>query len=83
MKFNFQKVTVDSLLGFRENSSAISGPTIHPTSHRREDREAGMSKLYQWHFDKALYDILPLRVGHLQNLQSKRPDVKYDDKTAT
>jgi alpha-ketoglutarate-dependent taurine dioxygenase len=51
-----------------------------------EDREAGASRFYQWHFDGSLYDIPPPRVGCLLAVKTpKGPDVtvRWDDGTGT
>ncbi|KAH8683086.1 alpha-ketoglutarate dependent xanthine dioxygenase [Tricladium varicosporioides] len=51
-----------------------------------EEREAGKSRFYQWHFDGALYAIPPPRVGCLLAVRTpKGPDVKvqWDDGTGT
>ncbi|KAK7217141.1 hypothetical protein V2G26_005144 [Clonostachys chloroleuca] len=51
-----------------------------------EEREAGASRFYQWHFDASLYDIPPPRVGCLLAVRTpKGPDVtvRWDDGTGT
>ncbi|RDW62292.1 alpha-ketoglutarate dependent xanthine dioxygenase-2 [Coleophoma cylindrospora] len=51
-----------------------------------EEREAGKSRFYQWHFDGSLYKIPPPRVGCLLAVRTpKGPDVKvqWDDGTGT
>ncbi|TVY58642.1 putative dioxygenase [Lachnellula cervina] len=51
-----------------------------------EEREAGKSRFYQWHFDGSLYSIPPPRVGCLLAVRTpKGPDVKvqWDDGTGT
>lgn len=51
-----------------------------------EEREAGASRFYQWHFDASLYKIPPPRVGCLLAVRTpKGPDVtvKWDDGTGT
>jgi len=51
-----------------------------------EEREAGKSRFYQWHFDGALYNIPPPRVGCLLAVRTpKGPDVRvqWDDGTGT
>ncbi|CAK7229234.1 hypothetical protein SCUCBS95973_007152 [Sporothrix curviconia] len=51
-----------------------------------EDREAGASRFYQWHFDASLYNIPPPRVGCLLAVQTpKGPNVtvKWDDGSGT
>ncbi|USP82229.1 hypothetical protein yc1106_09503 [Curvularia clavata] len=51
-----------------------------------EEREAGASRFYQWHFDGSLYNIPPPRVGCLLAVRSpKGPDVtvRWDDGTGT
>lgn len=51
-----------------------------------EEREAGASRFYQWHFDGSLYKIPPPRVGCLLAVRTpKGPDVtvRWDDGTGT
>ncbi|KAL8366366.1 hypothetical protein RB595_004914 [Gaeumannomyces hyphopodioides] len=51
-----------------------------------EEREAGASRFYQWHFDGALYAIPPPRVGCLLAVRTpKGPDVtvRWDDGSGT
>jgi alpha-ketoglutarate-dependent taurine dioxygenase len=51
-----------------------------------EEREAGASRFYQWHFDASLYNIPPPRVGCLLAVRTpKGPDVtvRWDDGTGT
>lgn len=51
-----------------------------------EERESGKSRFYQWHFDGALYDIPPPRVGCLLAVcVPKGPDVhvQWGDGTGT
>lgn len=51
-----------------------------------EEREAGASRFYQWHFDGSLYNIPPPRVGCLLAVRTpKGPDVtvRWDDGTGT
>jgi xanthine dioxygenase len=51
-----------------------------------EEREAGASRFYQWHFDASLYNIPPPRVGCLLAVCTpKGPDVtvRWDDGTGT
>lgn len=51
-----------------------------------EEREAGASRFYQWHFDAALYAIPPPRVGCLLAVRTpKGPDVtvRWEDDTGT
>jgi len=51
-----------------------------------EEREAGASRFYQWHFDGSLYAIPPPRVGCLLAVRTpKGPDVtvRWDDGTGT
>lgn len=49
-----------------------------------EDMLQGASRFYQWHFDAALYDISPPRVGCLLAVRTpKGPDctVRWDDES--
>lgn len=51
-----------------------------------EDREAGTSRFYQWHWDGSLYNIPPPRVGCLLAVKTpKGPDVtvRWEDGTGT
>ncbi|KAF9775609.1 hypothetical protein IL306_006270 [Fusarium sp. DS 682] len=51
-----------------------------------EEREAGASRFYQWHFDGSLYNIPPPRVGCLLAVRTpKGPDVtvRWEDGTGT
>ncbi|CAI6340532.1 unnamed protein product [Periconia digitata] len=51
-----------------------------------EEREAGASRFYQWHFDGSLYNIPPPRVGCLLAVRTpKGPDVKvrWEDEEGT
>jgi xanthine dioxygenase len=51
-----------------------------------EEREAGASRFYQWHFDGSLYKIPPPRVGCLLAVRTpKGPDVtvRWEDGTGT
>jgi hypothetical protein len=51
-----------------------------------EDREAGASRFYQWHFDGSLYNIPPPRVGCLLAVRTpKGPDVtvRWEDEAGT
>ncbi|KAF2704932.1 Clavaminate synthase-like protein [Pleomassaria siparia CBS 279.74] len=51
-----------------------------------EERETGASRFYQWHFDAALYNIPPPRVGCLLAVRTpKGPNVtvRWDDGTGT
>ena len=52
----------------------------------KEEREAGKSRFYQWHFDGSLYKIPPPRVGCLLAVRTpKGPHVRvqWDDGTGT
>ena len=51
-----------------------------------QEREAGASRFYQWHFDGSLYDIPPPRVGCLLAVRTpKGPDVtvRWEDEAET
>jgi alpha-ketoglutarate-dependent taurine dioxygenase len=51
-----------------------------------QEREAGASRFYQWHFDGSLYDIPPPRVGCLLAVRTpKGPDVtlRWEDEAGT
>jgi hypothetical protein len=51
-----------------------------------EEKEAGASRFYQWHFDGSLYNIPPPRVGCLLAVRTpKGPDVtvRWEDGTGT
>lgn len=51
-----------------------------------EERSAGASRFYQWHWDGAIYDIPPPRVGCLLAVKTpKGPDVtvRWEDGTGT
>ncbi|KAH7020728.1 alpha-ketoglutarate dependent xanthine dioxygenase [Microdochium trichocladiopsis] len=51
-----------------------------------EDAKAGVSHFYQWHFDAALYDIPPPRVGCLLAVRTpKGPDctIRWEDDEGT
>lgn len=57
-----------------------------PPHLTEEEREGGKSRFYQWHFDAALYNIPPPRVGCLLAVRTpKGPDVKveWSDGTGT
>jgi hypothetical protein len=58
-------------------------PKFHLPPHiPKEDVENGASRFYQWHFDAALYDIAPPRVGCLLAVRTpKGPDctVRWED----
>lgn len=58
-------------------------PKFHLPPHiPKEDVEKGASRFYQWHFDAALYDISPPRVGCLLAVRTpKGPDctVRWED----
>ncbi|KAG4425081.1 hypothetical protein IFR04_001851 [Cadophora malorum] len=58
-------------------------PKFHLPPHiPKEDVENGASRFYQWHFDAALYDISPPRVGCLLAVRTpKGPDctVRWED----
>jgi hypothetical protein len=54
--------------------------------HTQEEKDAGISRFYQWHFDCSLYKIPPPRVGCLLAVRTpKGPDVtvRGDDGTGT
>lgn len=71
--------------GFQING--IDHEYFHLPPHiPKEEREAGKSRFYQWHFDGSLYKIPPPRVGCLLAVRTpKGPDVKvqWDDGTGT
>ncbi|KAL3422670.1 alpha-ketoglutarate dependent xanthine dioxygenase [Phlyctema vagabunda] len=51
-----------------------------------KERDAGQSRFYQWHFDGALYDTPPPRVGCLlavRTPQGPNVQVQWDDGTGT
>ncbi|KAK5047599.1 hypothetical protein LTR84_006696 [Exophiala bonariae] len=57
-----------------------------PPHISKEEREQGSSRFYQWHWDGALYNIPPPRVGCLLAVRTPRgPDVtvRWDDGTGT
>lgn len=60
---------------------------FHVEPHIPEDEiEQGASRFYQWHFDGALYDIPPPRVGCLLAVRTpKGPDctVRWEDDEGT
>ncbi|KAF2092330.1 Clavaminate synthase-like protein [Saccharata proteae CBS 121410] len=65
----------------------VDHATFHSPPHvPKEEREKGASRFHQWHWDGALYDIPPPRVGCLLAVRTPKGEdvtVRWDDGTGT